>query len=60
MPRRPAGTRARMPSRCLSFSASVIGDVMKPGAMQFAVMLREATSAASALVRPTSPAFDAL
>ena len=32
---------------CFSFSASVMGVVMKPGAMQLAVMPREATSRAS-------------
>ena len=32
---------------------------MKPGATTLAVMFREATSRASDLVKPMSPAFDA-
>ena len=48
-----------MASRCLSLRASVIGEAMKPGATQFTVMPRLATSAASAFVMPTTPAFEA-
>ena len=47
-PNAPAGI---VPSRrflCSSESLSVMGVVMKPGATQFTVMPREATSAASA------------
>ena len=32
---------------------------MSPGATAFTVMLRDATSSASAFVNPISPAFDA-
>ena len=46
-------------SFCSSFSASVIGVAMKPGATQLTVMLRLATSWASALVMPIMPALDA-
>ena len=38
---------------------SVIGVSIKPGAMAFTVMLREATSTAMARVRPIRPAFEA-
>jgi hypothetical protein len=41
-------------------SASVIGVLMNPGAMQLAVTLRFAYSAPSVLIRPMMPAFDAL
>ena len=58
-PSRAMGIVPRIPSRCFSLSASVIGDSMKPGATQLTVMLRLATSAASALVMPMSPAFEA-
>ena len=39
-------------STCLGVSASVIGVLMKPGATQFTVMFRDATSRASDLVMP--------
>jgi hypothetical protein len=40
-------------------SASVIADVMNPGATQFAVIPRLASSWATALVIPISAAFEA-
>ena len=44
---------------CASGRPSVIADRMKPGATQLTVMLRLASSCASALDMPTSPALDA-
>ena len=45
--------------RWLSLSASVIAVLIKPGATQFSVMPRLATSAASDLVIPIIPALEA-
>ena len=44
---------------CASGSTSVIAERMKPGATQLTVMLRLASSCASAFDMPTSPALDA-
>ena len=60
LPSRAAGTFARMVSRCLSLSASVIGVAIKPGAMQLAVTLRLAYSAPSVLIMPIMPALAAV
>ncbi len=49
--------RANRAVRCASLSASVIGVTIKPGAMQFTVMLREATSAASDFDMPNGLCF---
>ncbi len=51
--------RERMPSRCASFRASVIGLAMNPGATQLTVTLRLATSCAKALEKPIMPALEA-
>ncbi len=48
-----------MASRCWSFSTSVIGEAMKPGAMQLTVIPREPTSWASDLEKPIIPALEA-
>ena len=58
-PSRPAGILAKSAAFCVSFSTSVMGEAMKPGAMQLAVTLRLATSAANALVKPIMPALEA-
>ena len=44
---------------CSSFSASVIAVAMNPGATQFTVIPRLATSAARLFDMPITPAFDA-
>src|ERR1700675_807316 len=49
-----------MVSRCLSFSASVIGVLMNPGAMQLAVTLRLAYSAPSVFIMSISPSFESV
>ena len=56
---RPSGMRVFSSSLILSESTSVIGVSMKPGAMAFTVMLREAISIAMALVSPIRPALAA-
>ena len=58
-PRRPAGTFTSSFSFCSSLRASVIGVSIKPGAITFTVIPRLATSAASDLLKPIIPAFDA-
>src|SRR5262249_60843920 len=56
-PSLPAGTRARIASRCLSLSLSVMAVAMKPGAIAFAVTPRLAYSAAIDLIMPIMPAL---
>ena len=56
-PNRPAGIWSPMRRRWSSVRTSVIGLAMKPGATQFAVIPRPASSAASDLVIPTMPAL---
>jgi hypothetical protein len=46
-------------SVCFGLRAWVIGVVMKPGAMQFAVIVRAASSRASDFVMPIMPALEA-
>jgi len=47
------------PAVCFSLSASVMGVEMNPGAMQFTVMPREATSRASDFDMAMMPALEA-
>ncbi len=56
---RPAGMAPRSFCCWSSPRPSVIAVVMKPGAMQFTVMPRVATSAASDFDMPIMPAFAA-
>ena len=58
-PIRPAGIRSSRPACCCAPSASVMGERTKPGAMQFSVTPRAATSAAMLLVMPIMPALEA-
>ena len=57
VPNRPSGVAAWMPSWMFSGSVSVSSVSTNPGATAFAVMPREATSRAVALVSPIRPAF---
>jgi hypothetical protein len=59
-PSLPAGTRARIASRCLSLSLSVMAVAMKPGAIEFAVTPRLAYSPAIDLIMPIMPALVAV
>ncbi len=58
-PNLPSGTWPLKFVRCASVSARVMSVSMNPGAMTFAVMLREPTSRASDLVKPMMPALAA-
>ena len=51
--------RDRIAAFWASLSASVIAEVMNPGATQLTVIPRLASSCATALVIPSNPAFDA-
>ncbi len=55
----PSGMRESSVARCASFSFAVIGVATKPGATMFTVTPRGATSCASALLIPISPALAA-
>ena len=59
VPRRRRGTFDAHSSRALPVIARVMSVSMSPGAITLAVIPREATSSATALVNPMRPAFDA-
>jgi hypothetical protein len=58
-PRRPSGTFAISSAVTDSGSCAVISVAMYPGHTAFTVMPRDASSRASALVSPSSPALEA-
>src|SRR5215207_4006338 len=58
-PRRPSGICCDQSCFALPTRRRVMSVSMSPGATTFTVMLREATSRASALQKPISPAFEA-
>src|SRR5579884_439398 len=59
VPMRPRGISGRRRSRAAGSSAAVMAVSIKPGATALTVIPREATSWATALVRPIKPALAA-
>jgi hypothetical protein len=60
LPIRPSGIKLNILWRTGSGMFSVMAVAMNPGAIALTVMLRLATSEATALVRPMMPAFEAM
>ena len=59
LPSRRSGILAAQSPRASVVMPRVMSVSIRPGATTFTVMLREATSSATALANPISPAFDA-